>query len=175
MIWWRHGWGAAVGGVGVVCAVLMSCATGRTANGVYVDEAKGFRVHLPQNDWHVVESSGVDLTIQNAGSAARMAVSASCPARETGSLPALARHLLFGLRDVRRVRQEPILIDGVTGLDTEFIGTWEEKRVQVRSVVIREGNCLYDLFFVAPPERFGVQRADFDAFLNSWEFLSETP
>ncbi|MFQ5960466.1 MAG: hypothetical protein ACE5MG_03650 [Candidatus Methylomirabilales bacterium] len=175
MIRSRPGLRAAFTGMGCVCVLLTCCATSRTVDGVYVDEAKGFRVQLPRHGWHVVESSGADLTLRDTGSQARMAVSASCPARETGPLPALARHLLFGLRDVKRMRQEPILIDGVEGLDTEVIGTWEGERVQVWSVVIRRGGCLYDLLFIAPPATFGAQRADFDALLNSWEFLSETP
>lgn len=175
MIRSRPGLRAAFTGMVCVCVFLTCCATGRTVDGVYVDKAKGFRVQLPRDGWHVVESSEADLTLRDAGSHARMAVSASCPARETGPLPALARHLIFGLRDVKRVRQEPILIDGVAGLDTEVIGTWEGERVQVWSVVVRREGCLYDLLFIAPPEAFGAQRADFDAFLKSWEFLSETP
>jgi hypothetical protein len=155
--------------------ILMSCAAGRTLNGIYVDESKGFRVQLPRNEWQVMESSGADLTLRDTRSQARMAVSASCPARETGPLPALTRHLFFGLREMKQVRQEHIFLDGVTGLDTEVTGKWEGESVQVRSVVIRRGECLYDLYFIAPPEAFGPQSADFDAFLNGWEFLPEEP
>lgn len=175
MIRFRPGVGAAVGGIGFVCIVLIGCASGRTLDGFYVDKSKGFRVQLPRNGWQVVESPGADLTVEDSRSRARMAASARCPARETGPLPALARHLFFGLRDMKRVRQEPILLDGVAGLDTEVTGEWEGVPVQVRSVVIRRGACLYDLLFIAPPETFEVQGADFEAFLNSWEFLSDKP
>jgi hypothetical protein len=76
---------------------------------------------------------------------------------------------------MKQVRQEHIFLDGVTGLDTEVTGKWEGESVQVRSVVIRRGECLYDLYFIAPPKAFGPQSADFDAFLNGWEFLPEEP
>lgn len=175
MIRSRSGLGATVGGISLVCFFLIGCATGQTVGGFYIDETKGFRVRLPRDEWQMIESPGADLAIQDTRSHARMAVSASCPAREAGSLPALTRHLFFGLREVKRVRQEPILVDGVAGLDTEIAGEMEEEPVQVRSVVIRHEGCLYDLFFIASPETFADRQADFDAFLEGWEFLSGVP
>ncbi|MFQ5848757.1 MAG: hypothetical protein ACE5IQ_13935 [Candidatus Methylomirabilales bacterium] len=170
-----RGLGAAVGGIVLVCMLLSGCAAGRTLDGHYVDEGKSFRVRLPRGGWQIIESPGADLALQDTRSQARMAVSAGCPARETGSLSALVRHLFFGLRHVKQVRQEPILLDGVAGLETVIRGQWEGAPIQVRSVVIRRKGCLYDLLFVAPPETFGAHSADFDALLEGWQFLSEEP
>ncbi len=163
-------------GLGVaLCIVLIGCATGRTTEGFYVDETKSFRVRLPRNGWQIMEAPGTDLAMQDTRSQAQIAVSASCPAREAGPLPALTRHLFFGVRELKRVRQEPIQLDGVAGLDTEITGELGGVPVQVRSVVIRRGECLYDLLFVASPETFTDQSVDFDAFLQGWEFLPGVP
>ncbi len=177
MIRCGSGLGTAVAGVGFVCVLLAGCATtGRTLDGFYVNEAKAFRVRLPQDGWLVMESPpGADLAVRDTRSDARMAVSASCPGRETGPLPALVQHLLFGLRDVERLRQERIMVDGAVGIDAVIKARWEGTPVQIRSVVIRRKGCLYDLLFVAPPETFRARSADFDAFLEGWQFLLEGP
>jgi hypothetical protein len=157
--------------------LVTGCATpsGRVVGGQYVDAAKGFQVALPRSGWQVTQSAGADLALRNAGADASMAVSASCPEQETGPLPALARHVLFGLRQVEWLRQEPIQVDGVAGLETVVRGTVEGVPVQVRSVVVRRKGCLYDLLFVAPPEGFEARGADFEAFLSGWEFIVEKP
>lgn len=158
-----------------LCVLMSSCATGRALEGLYRDEAKHFQVRLPQDGWRVTETRGTDLVLRDTRSAARMAVAARCPAQETGPLPALVRHLHFGLRQVERLRQEEVVLDGAAGLDTIVTGSWEGASVQIRSVVIRRNGCLYDLLYVAPPDTFEVRSADFDAFLKSWQFLSEQP
>lgn len=177
MIRFGSGLGAAVTGLGFVSVLLTGCATaGRTLDGFYVDEAKGFRVQLPRDKWQIMEPHpGADLAVRDVQSDARMAVSASCPGRERGPLPALVQHLFFGLRDVERVHQERIMVDGAVGIDAVIKASWEGRPVQIRSVVIQRNGCLYDLLYVAPPETFAVRSADFDAFLGGWQFLVEGP
>jgi hypothetical protein len=67
------------------------------------------------------------------------------------------------------------MLDGVAGLETVVRGRVEGAPVQVRSVVIRQKGCLYDLLFVAPPETFEARGADFDVLLAGWQFFSDTP
>jgi predicted Zn-dependent protease len=162
---------AFIGGLLAGCAA----ASGRVVDGAYVDAAKGFRVDLPRSGWQVTSSPGADLALRHTGADASMAVSASCPEQEKGPLPAVARHVFFGLRHVEWLRQEPIMLDGVAGLETVVRGTVEGTTVQVRSIVVRQKGCLYDLLFVAPPETFEARSADFDRLLTGWEFFSDKP
>ena len=165
----------AVAAVICLCVLMTSCATGRALDGLYRDEAKHFQVRLPQNGWQMTETRGADVVLRDTRSTARMAVAASCPGEETGPLSSLVRHLFFGLRQVEELRQEQVVLDGAVGLDTMIRGSWEGATVQIRSVVIRRTGCLYDLLYVAPADTFEVHSADFDAFLKSWQFLSEQP
>ena len=66
-------------------------------------------------------------------------------------------------------------LDGALGLDTVITGSWDGTSVQIRSVVMRRKGCLYDLLYVSPTNAFGSRSADFDRFVNSWQFLSEQP
>lgn len=161
---------------GVFFSVLtIGCASGGIRNAVYRDEARNFRVEIPQNGWRVIQSPGADLALEDTRSAARMAVAVNCPERETAPLPSLVRHLYFGLRQVERLRQEQVVLDGAVGLDTVVRGSWEGTTVQIRSLVIRRTGCLYDLLYVAPPDAFAARSADFDRFVQSWQFLPEQP
>jgi hypothetical protein len=155
--------------------LLAGCATGRFLNGQYVDETKGFRVSLPREGWEVMDAERADLALRDLRSPARMAVVVSCPGVEEGPLQALSRHLLFGLREIRVVREEAILLDGVTGLETRVQGRFEGSPIGVRTVVIKRQGCLYDLFYVAPPEVFETRMIDFDLFLRGWQFLTDRP
>ena len=171
----RPGWRALVTGMLFMGGVLSGCAGKPIRDGVYVDEAKGFRVRVPRNGWQVVDARGADLAFRDVPSEARVAVWARCPEPEAGPLTVLARHLFFGLRQVEWLRQGEILVDGVAGLETVVKGQFEGVPMQVRSVVIRRKGCLYDLLLVAPPETFGAQDTDFDHFLKGWQFLSDSP
>lgn len=155
--------------------LLAGCATGRIVNGHYVDEAKGFRAPLPREGWEVMEVEGADLALKDLRSPARMAVVASCPGLEAGPLKALSRHLLFGLRGIRVVREESILLDGVTGLEIRVEGRFEGSPVAVRTVVVQRQGCLYDLFYVAPPDLFEGRMGEFDRLIRGWRFLAERP
>src|SRR3972149_10798142 len=126
MIRSRPGLSAAVTRMAFIGGLLTGCAaaSGRVVDGVYVDGAKGFRVDLSRSGWQVTQSPGADLALRHADVDASMAVSASCTEQERGSLPALARHVFFGLRQVEWLRQEPIVLDGVAGLETGGRGRW---------------------------------------------------
>jgi hypothetical protein len=122
-----------------------------------------------------MEAEGADLALRDLHSPARMAVVASCPAGEGGPLKALSRHLLFGIRGIRVVREGAILLDGVTGLETRVQGRFEGTPIEVRTVVVRRHGCLYDLFYVAPPEVFETRMIDFDLLIRGWRFLTDRP
>src|SRR3972149_5949341 len=135
MIRSRPGLSAAVTRMAFIGGLLTGCAaaSGRVVDGVYVDAAKGIRVDLPRSGWQVTQSPGADLVLQPTGADTSMAVSVSCPEQERGSLPALARHVFFGLRPVEWLRQEPIVLDGVAGVETVVRGSWAGAPIQVRS------------------------------------------
>ena len=154
--------------------LLTGCGGGRFLNGAYLDEAKGFRVALPQG-WERVQVEGADLALRPPGGGATLAVAASCPPAEEGEAAVLARHLFFGLRQRELLRQEPVNVDGTVGLQTLLSATLNGAPVLVQSVVIRRGKCLYDLLGVARPEAASGGAAAFGDLLRGWQFLQGAP
>lgn len=159
----------------VLAALLLAgCGGGRFLNGAYLDEAKGFRVGLPQG-WERVQVEGADLALRPPGGGAALAVAASCPPAEEGEAAVLTRHLFFGLRQRQLLRQEPVTVDGTTGLRTLLSATLNGAPVLVQSVVLRRGKCLYDLLGVAQPEAGAGGEAAFGDLLQRWQFLPGAP
>ncbi|MGH7360983.1 MAG: hypothetical protein ACREJI_05165, partial [Candidatus Methylomirabilales bacterium] len=103
------------------------------------------------------------------------AVAASCPPAEEAEPAILTRHLFFGLRQRELLRQERVSVDGATGLQTLLSARVGGTPVLVQSVVVRRGNCLYDLLAVARPEAAAGGEAAFGAFLHGWQFLRGAP
>src|SRR3972149_5857857 len=111
MIRSRPGLSAAVTRMAFIGGLLTGggAASGRVVGGGYVDAAKGIRVDLPRSGWQVTQSPGADLVLQHTGADTSMAGSARGPEQERASLPALARHVFFGLRPVEWLGQDPIV------------------------------------------------------------------
>lgn len=159
----------------VLAALLLTgCGGGRFLNGAYLDEAKGFRVALPPG-WERVQVEGADLALRGPGGAVTLAVAASCPPAEEAEPPILTRHLFFGLRQRELLRQEPVSVDGATGLQTLLRAKVAGAPILVQAVVIRRGNCLYDLLGVTRPEAAAGGEAAFGALLRGWQFLRGAP
>ena len=159
----------------VLAALLLTgCGGGRFLNGAYLDEAKGFRVALPPG-WERVQVEGADLALRQPGAGVTLAVAASCPPAEEAEPAILTRHLFFGLRQRELIRQEPVSVDGVTGLKTLLLAKVGGTPVLVQAVVVRRGNCLYDLLAVARPEAEAAGETAFGDLLRGWQFLRGVP
>jgi hypothetical protein len=89
------------------------------------------------------------------------------------SLPVLARHLRFGLRDVRELDQAPVVLAGRPGVRSRFVARLDGVPVAVGAVTLDGGRCVYDLVVVAPPEGLAAVAADFERFAQSFELTGE--
>ncbi|MFQ5839653.1 MAG: hypothetical protein ACE5HK_02915 [Candidatus Methylomirabilales bacterium] len=169
--WPGTGWGSIL----LALVWLAGCATGRIVDEGFIDAAGGFRVRLPEAGWDVIEIAGANVALARHGTSARIAVGASCPASETGPLPILARHLLFGLRQVQTVGRRALVLDGTEAIETIVRGDLNGHPVQVRAVVARQGGCLYDLLAVAAPAEFAEAERALADLMDSWQFTKRSP
>ena len=158
----------------LVTLLLAGCGGGRFLNGAYLDETKGFRVVIPPG-WERVQVEGADLALRQPGSRVTVAVAASCPPAEEAEPAVLTRHLLFGLRHRELIRQEPVSVDGATGLKTLLLAKTGGTSVLVQAVVVRRGNCLYDLLAVARPEAEAAGETALGDLLRGWQFTRGAP
>lgn len=168
----RAGRAALIATVGFALA-LVGCAGRRLDNGVFRSE-HGYRISVPGPGWIVVDESEADLELRRADGQAGMLVAATCRrAAARGELRHLARHLLLGLRDRETLEESETWLGGRRGVHVVVEGRMRQgtERVRIESYMVKDGRCVYDLLYVAPPSAFEASRADFARFVAS--FASE--
>ena len=159
----RLGSAALLGGL----ALLAGCATGSIDRGVF-HSAKGYRVTLPGEGWQVEREPRADLALKRAAPEGGMLVDATCDARTVDRpLRLLSRYLLFGLAHRSVVEEGPVTIAAREGLRQVVRGQREAADVEVEAVVVKDGRCVYDFLYVAPPAAFAEGRPAFRAFVES--------
>jgi hypothetical protein len=89
------------------------------------------------------------------------------------TLPVLARHLRFGLRDVQGLEQALVVLAGRPGVRSRFTARLDGLPVAVGAVTLDGGRCVYDLVVVAPPERLAAVTDDFERFAQSFELTGD--
>jgi hypothetical protein len=151
--------------------VLVSgCAMKRIENGVY-HSSKGYRVAIPNSEWTRMDESPADLELRHRASPAGMAVNALCQgAAPRRASSVLARQLLIGLRDRLVIERGTVQVAGRPSSRVVVDGRLEDGKASVRieSLLMKDGHCLYDFLYVAPPDTFDTTRSDFTRFVESF-------
>jgi hypothetical protein len=132
--------------------------------------AKGYRVALPAaREWQVVADGRADLELRRAASRAGILVNATCEGRApTRPLAVLARHLTFGIQGKEVGEQSELTVAGHPAIKVLLAGRLDGAPVEVEAYVVKGERCVYDLAYVSPPGEFAAGKADFEAFLSSF-------
>ena len=150
-------------------SVAAGCATGPrlTSGGPIAVADKGYRVVAPAG-WEAVESEA-DVALRQPALQAGLMAHGTCDAKVTRRpLPVLARHLRFGLRDVRELDQVPVEVAGRRGVRSRFTARLDGVPVAVGTVTVEGPRCVYDLVVVAPPDRLPEAAEAFEQFAASF-------
>lgn len=156
----------------VLAAVLAltGCAGRRIENGVY-HSPKGYRLSLPGPEWSVAEESKADLELRHQDGMAAMLVNAECDDRaKARSAGQLLGQLLIGVHDRATIEQNEVSVNGRQALHRVLDGrvAAEGAPTRIEAYVLKDGACVYDFAYVAPPASFDAWRADFRRFVESF-------
>ena len=156
----------------VLAAVLAltGCAGRRIENGVY-HSPKGYRLSLPGPEWSVAEESKADLELRHQDGMAAMLVNAECDDRaKARSAGLLLGQLLIGVHDRATIEQNEVSVNGRQALHRVLDGrvAAEGAPTRIEAYVLKDGACVYDFAYVAPPASFDAWRADFRRFVESF-------
>jgi hypothetical protein len=164
----RVAFGYYTGAWSLALLLLSACAAGPHGEGPYRDPRDRFTIQRPPARWQPLSVEGAALAFRSPELAAAIGLRVDCGTPEPGPLPAVARHLFFGLSQAEIETREPITLSGASGMRTHLRARLDDRPVEVDSVTVRFQGCLYDFMYVAPPDRFERGRTDFDVFVQSW-------
>jgi hypothetical protein len=156
----------------LTAGVLAGCAGAPrvTAGRAVVVAAKRFQI-VPPAGWEPVPSDA-DLALRQPALQAGLMAHGTCEGKTPRRpLPVLARHLRFGLRDVRDLDQAPVEVAGQRGVRSRFTARLDGVPVAVGTVTVEGDGCVYDLVVVAPPERFLDAAEAFERFAGSFAVI----
>jgi hypothetical protein len=149
--------------------LLAGCSMSRIENGMFYS-AKGYQVRLPGSRWQIDPGRTADLALRRDTPSGGMLAHATCEGKPLDyPLPLLARHLTFGLRNRVTVEQSRDVVRGQPAEHAVVRGTADGMDVMVEAVVVKTVGCIHDFLYVAPAAGFDAGRADFKAFVESFE------
>jgi hypothetical protein len=155
--------------LGAVIA-FSGCAGRRIENGVYHSD-KGYRLTLPGPDWSVAADSKADLELRHQDGLAAMLANAECDDRaKSRSAGLLLGQLLIGLHDRATIEQNEVSVNGRPALRRVLDGrvAADGAPTRIEAYVLKDGTCVYDFAYAAPPASFEAWRADFRRFVESF-------
>lgn len=159
-----------------VAGVLAGCAAGPTRpdGGAVALTGKGYRVVAPPG-WVPVEGKA-DVALRHPAHQAGLMAHATCEGKAPRRpLPVLARHLRFGLRDVRDLDEAAVQVAGQPGVRSRFTARLDGVPVAVGAVTLQARGCVYDLVVVAPPDQLAAVAEDFERFAASFALTESRP
>ena len=144
------------------------------------DKSNAYRVadlQVLKADWRKLESSlkeaGAaedvsDVAFQSKTTSSIISLNSACrPGGDQRSLKEISRLLFLGLSQSSAPEEQTLEVERVPALQTTVEGRLNNEPVRLRTVVLRKGECVYDLMYVARPEQFDKQLGDFTHFVSS--------
>ncbi|MGZ3422582.1 MAG: hypothetical protein ACXVEE_32260 [Polyangiales bacterium] len=150
-----------------LCAALLACASGKGWDGrVYHAGRASFRTGPVPASWNRVDVDGAMLAFHDKETGGSMNVFARCGQDgEDVPLSALTKHLLIGFTERQYVEEKVVPMDGREALHTVVNAKLDGVPLSLSIYVLKKNGCVYDLVWVAPPDRFSAGIAGFEAFV----------
>lgn len=157
------------GQVAAIAVLATACASGTIRDGAYVNEAKGFAVELPSVGWTADTHGEPDLLLRHADRDAGISIHATCRGIPPERPPEIvSRHLFFGIRGKRVLRQEGRAALAPESLDVILRGELDGRELLLHGYSLLSPRCIYDLVLFAAPEAFATTNVEFEALVRSF-------
>jgi hypothetical protein len=133
---------------------------------VYNAGRASFRTGPIPGSWTRVNMPGVMLAFEDKASSGAVNVYSRC-GKDGDDVPltALTNHLLIGFTERDERLQEVVPLDGREAMHTIVYAKLDGVLLGLSIYVLKKDGCVYDLVWVAPPDRFESGLSSFDAFV----------
>jgi hypothetical protein len=158
----------------VTAAGVLGCAAKKPSHdsaGLFVSPKLDFRHGELPNQWRRVAVDGTVLAYDENALGATISVSYDCKDVADVSLRSLVQQELSGIEKMQVIERGDTPLDGREGADWIVRGELDGVPVQMNLVVLRAGNCVYDLLLVSGSDEFPAERAAFTVFVNGFDVV----
>lgn len=154
----------------VLFAGGLASACGAPFDGtVYRGADFAFRVPARPATWQPLEAEGTGLAFRDPDASATVAVSARC-GKDADDVPltSLTQHLFIQFTERDATTEEVVPFDGREAQHTVMSAKLDGVPKKFDVWVMKKDGCVYDLIFVAPPDRFDGGVGAFRTFVSGF-------
>jgi hypothetical protein len=158
----------------VVIAASWGCAHNDAFDGAVLRKGE-VAVHVGPvpSSWRRVDVDGADLAFRDDAREGSTLFDVRCGRRDDDApLSVLTEHLVMGTTDRQFETEETIPFDGREALRSVLRAKLDGVPMQYEMYVVKKDGCVYDIVYVASPERFAEGAADFERFARGVHALS---
>jgi hypothetical protein len=145
---------------------LLACAPAEVLQGGVLHKGDlSVRLGPVPAGWQLLRLDGADVAYRDEAHDGSAMFDVRCRRRDDDApLTVLAAHLVMGTTEREIASEETIPFDGREALHTQMRAKLDGVPMQYDLYVMKKDECIYDLVYVAPPERFAEGQADFERF-----------
>jgi hypothetical protein len=153
---------------GLVAGALASCGHAQLLdNGVLHKGALRVELGPVPAGWQPLRIEGADVAYRDPAHDGSTLVNVRCDRRDDDApLSALTEHLIMGTTEREMESEETLPFDGREARHTRMRAKLDGVPMQYDIYVMKKDGCVYDLVYVAPPDRFADGAADFERFAS---------
>lgn len=148
--------------------VALGCGGEAWDGRVYHAGRASFKTGPIPAEWERIEPRGAMLAFRDRGGGAVNLYGRCGQDGDDVPLTALTNHLLIGFTEREFKFQKVVPLDGREAMHTVVHAKLDGVMVAMSIYVLKKDGCVYDLIWVAPPDRFEGGVAAFDAFVSGF-------
>lgn len=150
-------------------AASTGCAGSRFDGSVYRGDGYAFRVGPTPPTWRRISVSGGALAFRDDEHDATIAANGRCGIDgDDVPLVALTQHLFLEFTDREILQQTTTTMDGREAMNTLLLAKLDGVPKKFDVWVLKKDGCVYDLYFIARPDRFDQGDAAFQRFAQGF-------
>lgn len=139
----------------------------------YEKEDTAYMVGGLPDTWKRIEIRGGDLAFLNQQDNSTITVNSTCDKNKTKyNLKALSNTLLIGIDDKKLIKSSERTVSGEVALQRIYEGNLSGVPVKISTVVVKKGDCIYDMSYSSTRDKFENRFAEFNEFVSRLKILS---
>lgn len=152
-----------------LCFVLASGCAAPFDGAVYRGDDVAFRVPERPSTWRQIQAEGAGVAFRDEAGGATIAVNGRCGKdAQDAPLAALTQHLFLMFTERETSHEEVVPFDGREALHTVMKAKLDGVPKKFDVWVLKKDGCVYDLYFIADPERFDEGVGAFRKFVSGF-------
>jgi hypothetical protein len=145
------------------------CAASGLQGDVFQGQGFAFRIAPPPQGWERVDVSHASLAYRDVADGGTVVINGRCGVDgEDVPLPALTQHLFMRFTDREILEQQTFAFDRREALRTVLSAKLDGVPMKFDVWVLKKDGCVYDLGYMAAPQRFERGAAEFERFARGF-------